>query len=204
MWAIACLALWCAEARGTPEASQWHRETLIGENASVFLRFVSVRDQPGSSYSFAETLRVEVVRKADLRVVKNYRIHMADFEDSSADGHWSVIEEPQPAFDLSKLLRVNKVWLAFSDDLQRSFEVSESGVNEVFEDGKIQLLSGPELMRQIPMLGSEPRIAGIETTALVQPNGESACHYLLLRMNSAAMDDDWSEYVLMIPGGRLR
>jgi hypothetical protein len=91
-----------------------------------------------------------------------------------------------PPFDLSAYLRVNAVHLVFADDLIRTFAVDSSGVSEVFEDGRVELAGREDLMRQIPELGEDPRVAGIEDTDFQPAKGCKAYIYLRVLSNDAA------------------
>jgi hypothetical protein len=54
------------------------------------------------------------------------------------------------------------------------------------------------LLRQIPHLGEEPRVVGIEETDYQPPTGQKAYFCLRIWSNSAASDDNWSEDLLLV------
>jgi hypothetical protein len=56
------LAAFAATANATPNAATWRRQTLVGENADYFFRYVAIREYPASYYSYRQTLRLEKVR----------------------------------------------------------------------------------------------------------------------------------------------
>jgi hypothetical protein len=118
-------------------------------------------------------------------------------QDADTD-RWSESSVPVPSFDLPSYLAANQVALAFSDDLVhfRTFAIDSAGVQEVFEDGNVQMATRAELERQIPGLGEDPRVVGVEETGPF--NGEY--FYLRIESGTAAWDAGWSEDLLMIPG----
>lgn len=103
-----------------------------------------------------------------------------------------------PAFDLTGYLTRNVIHLPFADDLIRTFSIDSSGVSEVFEDGRVVIAEHADLLKQIPNLGKEPRVVGIETTDYEPEAGRKAFFYLRVLSNSASGDDDWSDDLLLV------
>jgi len=189
--------------QATPEAATWRRQTLLGQNAEHFFRYVTVSVHPGSYYSYSRTLRLEKVRKADLRIVESFLLRDVTYNQHPDTLRWSEESDTVPAFDLPSYLRVNQVALAFPNDLGpfRTLAIDSAGVWEVFADGRLQLATHREVTRQIPMLGEDARVVGIEMTGGIR--GED--FYLRIESGSAgAWDMDWSEDLLMIRGVELR
>jgi hypothetical protein len=198
---VAALLVLAGIADATPEAATWRRQTLIGQNGEHFFRYVAVSDHPGSYYYYARTLRLEKVRKSDLRVVESIVLMDVSYSQDLNTDRWSEESRAIPSFDLPSFLRANHVAIAFSNDLARArtFAIDSAGVWEVFEDGRIQLATRNELERQIPMLGDDPRVVGIEETGPTPGD-----FYLRVESGSADWDTDWSEDLLMVRGVLLR
>ena len=190
-----------AVARATPEAATWRRQTLIGDNGRHFFRYVTISDHPGLYYTYSRTLRLEKVRKSDFRIVESVVIQRSTYSQDMNTERWSDVADSVASFDLPRYLRANHVALAFADDLvhSRTFAIDSAGVWEVFEDGRIQLATRKELERQIPMLGEDPRVVGIEETSPIR----SEDFYLRIESGSAAFDADWSEDLLLVSGVEL-
>jgi hypothetical protein len=194
------LALCFATAMATPDAATWRRQTLLGESADYFFRFVTIREYPASHYSYEQSMRLEKVRKSDLRIVEHFPLRKVAYWQDLKTDLWSEEPETLPAFDLSGYLQRNAVHLAFSDDLfeNRKFAVDSSGVWEVFEDGRIHLAGASDLQRQTPNLGREARVAGIEKTDFKPKAGSPAYYYLRIWSNGTAVDEGWSEDLLFV------
>lgn len=198
------LASWLvlgAIARATPEAATWRRQSLIGENAEQFFRYVTISDHPGFYYTYSRTMRLEKVRKSNVQVVQSIVLRRVTYSQDMNTGGWSEAADSVAPFDLPSYLRANHVALAFGNDLfhSRTFAIDSAGVWEVFEDGRIQLATRKELDRQIPMLGDDPRVVGIEETSPIR----SEDFYLRIESGSAAFDADWSEDLLLVRGVEL-
>lgn len=191
-------------AGATPNAATWRRQTLIGENAGYFFRFVAVSENPASYYRYRRTLRLEKVRKVDVRVVEQIPLRDATYSQNLETDLWSELSETLPPFDLSEYLRINAVHIAFADDLIRAFAIDSSGVWEEFEDGRVRLADRQDLLGQIPNLGEEPRVVGIENTDFQPVQGGKGYVYLHIWSNSASSDADWSEDVLLVDRGVFR
>jgi len=198
------LALIARNAMATPEAATWRRQTLVGENAEYFFRFVTVSENPAEYYSHRRTLRLERVRKSDLRVFEQVPLRDVTYTQDPRTDAWTEHSTTPPPFDLSRYLAQNAVHLPFSDDLIRRFSVDSSGVWEVFEDGRVQLARRADLRRQIPKLGENPRVVGIERTDYEPAKGGKTFVYLRIWSNSAADDDSWSEDLLLVNNLVLR
>ena len=177
---------------------------MVGENAEYFFRYVTTSEYPGSYDSRRRTLRLEKVRKSDLQVVEHFPLRDTVYSQNMDTGGWTERSQAVRPFDLSGYLTRNSVHLPFSTDLVRTFAFDSSGVSEVFEDGRIQLADGPELMRQIPKLGEEPRVVGIEMTDYEPSAAGRSFVYLRVWSNSAADDADWSEDLLVVSAARFR
>jgi hypothetical protein len=190
-------AMLAAEVVATPQVATWRRQTLVGENAEYFFRYVTV-SQKLLNHSFRETQRLEKVRKSDLRVADQAVLRDVVYAEDMESGVWSERSEALPPFDVAGYLTRNAVHLPFSNDLIRTFSIDSSGVWEVFDDGRVELVGRADLQRQIPKLGEDPRVVGIESTSY-EP-GEDGKSYLYLRVwsNSAADDVDWSEDLLLV------
>jgi hypothetical protein len=199
---IAGACLMAAVARSTPEAATWRRQTLVGQNQECFFRYLLVSVHPGFYYSYLRTLRLEKVRKSDAKVVESFVLRDVAYSQDVDTERWSEAADSLPPFDLPRYLRANRVALAFPNDLiqYRTFAIDSAGVWEVLPKERVQLATRRELERQIPMLGDNPRVVGIEET------GGSRDEELYLRIESGtiAWDADWSEDLLVIPGGLLR
>jgi hypothetical protein len=198
---LAGLLMLTAIARATPEAATWRRQTLIGENAEDFFRYVTLGDHPGFYDTYSRTLRLERVHKSDLRILESVVLERVTNSQDLKTERWSDAADSVASFDLPGYLRANHVALAFANDLVhfRTFAIDSAGVWEVFEDGRIQLATRKELERQIPMLGEDPRVVGIEETSPV--GGED--FFLHIESGSAAFDADWSEDLLLVRGMEL-
>jgi hypothetical protein len=196
--------LMAAMAGATPNAATWRRETLIGENAEYYFRYVTISENPASYYSYRRTLRLEKVRKSDAEVVEHFPLRDANYWQDLKTDLWNEHSKKLPAFDLSGYQRVNTVHLSFGDDLDRTFTVDSSGVWEDFEDGRVQLADRQALLKQIPGLGEDPRVVGIEGTDFEPLPGAKGYLYLRVCSNSASTDDDWSEDLLLVDRGVLR
>ena len=192
------IAMFASAALATPDAATWRRQTLLGENADYFFRYVAISENPASYYYYRRTLRLEKVRKSDFKVVEQFPLRDVSYSQDLDSQVWTEKSVTLPPFDLSAYLRVNAVHLAFADDLIRTFAVDSSGVSEVFEDGRVELAGREDLMRQIPELGEDPRVAGIEDTDFQPAKGGKAYFYLRIWSNDAAGDMDWSEDLLLV------
>jgi hypothetical protein len=192
------LTLAAVDSMATPNAATWRRQSLVGENAEYFFRFVTVSENPAEYYSYRRTLQLEKVRKTDLEVVEQVPLRDAIYTQDATTGVWTEHSKALAPFDLAGYLTRNAVHLPFSDDLVRTFSVDSAGVWEVFEDGRVQLAGRSDLQRQIPKLGEDPHVAGIERTDYQPGKGGKATVYLRICSNSAADDDDWSEDLLLV------
>lgn len=191
-------------AMATPEAATWRRQTLVGENAGYFFRYVTISEYPADYDHYRRTLRLEKVSKSDLGVVEQIPLRDVAYAQDLHTSHWSEHSVALPPFDLSGYLARNAVHLPFSDDLIRTFSIDSSGVWEVFEDGRVRLAGRSDLRRQIHDLGDDPRVVGIERTDYEPDAGGKAFVYLRIWSNSAAGDADWSEDLLLVDGLLLR
>lgn len=199
--AVAAVGLVLAGAAlATPDAATWRRQTLVGDNARHFFRYVASGEQPGTYYSYSRSLRLEKVRKADLRVMETFVLQNVTYSQDAQSERWSQVSAPVRPFDLSRYLRSNEVHIAFAEDLflHRTFAIDSTGVWEVFEDGPIQIATRKELERQIPLLGEDPTVAGIESC------GPESDTYLRIWSGSAGWDSDWSEDLLLVRRSVLR
>jgi hypothetical protein len=190
-------------ALATPEKAIWRRQTLIGENSDSFFRYVTISEHPGSYYTYSRSLRIEKVQKKDLHVVESHPLESITYSQDSDTQKWSSDVDTLPAFDLPAFLRANAVTPAFGEELffHRNFVIDKGGVWEVFEDGRHQVMTRAELERQIPDLGEEPRVVGIEDA---NPGiGEGKNIYLRICSNSSSWDDDWSEDIVILPEGAV-
>jgi hypothetical protein len=138
------------------------------------------------------------VRKSDLRIVEQMPLRDVSYVQDLDTDIWSEHSTELPPFDLSGYLTRNKVHLPFSDDLIRTFSIDSSGVWEVFDDGRINLASRSDFHKQIPNLGDDPRVVGIEGTDYEPSKGGKAYLFLRVWSNSAASDADWSEDLLLV------
>lgn len=192
------VALAAALATASPDAATWRRQTLVGENAEYFFRYLTISENPGSDYSYKRTMRLERVRKSDLRITEQIPLRDAAYAQDVSTGRWTEHSLPLPPFDLSGYLTRNAVHLPFSDDLIRTYSIDSSGVWEVFTDGRVQLAGRSDLRRQIPNLGEDPRVVGIEDTDFEPGKDGKAYLYLRIWSNSAGSDEDWSEDLLIV------
>lgn len=192
------LAIFASTALATPDAATWRRQTLVGENAEYFFRYVAVSENPASYYSYRRTLRLEKVRKSDSKVVEEFPLRDVSYSQNPDSEVWTEKSKTLPPFDLSAYLRINTVHLAFAGDLIRTFVVDSAGVWAVYEDGRVELAGRQDLMRQIPKLGEDPRVAGIEKTDYEPAKGDKGYLYLRIWSNDAAGDMDWSEDLLLV------
>jgi hypothetical protein len=195
---VIALATLTTDATATPDAATWRRQTLVGENAEYFFRYVTISENPASYYSFRRTLRLEKVRKSDLRVVEQVPLRDVSYVQDLDTDIWSEHSAKLPPFDLSGYLTRNTVHLPFSEDLIRTFSIDSSGVWEVFDDGRMNLAGRSDFRKQIPNLGGDPRVVGIERTDYEPPKGGKAYLFLRVWSNSAASDADWSEDLLLV------
>jgi len=195
---LIALVLFAQMAIATPDSATWRRHTLVGENAEYFFRYVTVSEYPASHYSHRRTLRLEKVRKADFKVVEQFQLRDVVYSENPMTGARSEKSRALPVFDLSAYLVRNTVHLPFSEEVGRTFSIDSSGVWDVFEDGRVELAGRSDLLRQIPDLGEEPRVVGIEVTDFKPPTGKKAYFYLRIWSNSSASDDNWSEDLLLV------
>jgi hypothetical protein len=199
---VVCLGV--AIARATPEAAMWRRQTLAGENAKCFFRYRATSLQSGTHYAYSRTLHLQKVQKSDFRVLEDIPLLDVSYEQDLETMKWTERPVSLPPFDLAGYLRVNGVHIPFSEDLARTFAIDSGGVWEVFEDGRVQLATLKELHRQIPELGDDPRVVGIEHTGFSPPDGAGGYYYLRVWSSTAAIDVDWSEDLLLVPRAIFR
>jgi hypothetical protein len=199
---LAGLLVLGAPAGATPEAARWRRQTLVGQNAGHFFRYVTTSEHPGSYYAYSRTLRLEKVRKADFEVVESFVLRSVSYSQHPDTMRWHEVPDSVAAFDLPSYLRANQIALPFPEDVvrSRSFVIDSAGVWEVFEDGRIALATRAELERQISLLGEDPVVVGIEETSGI--HGED--FYLRIESGSSAWDTDWAEDLLLVRGGYVR
>lgn len=190
--------LFAQSATATPDSATWRRQALVGENAEYFFRYVTISEYPASYYSHRRTLRLERVRKADFNVVEQFQLRDVVYSESPLTGVRREKSQTLPSFDLSAYLARNTVHLPFSEDVSRTFSIDSTGVWDVFEDGRVELAGRADLLRQIPNLGEEARVVGIEETDYKPPTGQKAYFYLRIWSNSAASDDNWAEDLLLV------
>lgn len=182
----------------TPDSATWHRQSLLGENADYFFRYVTISEYPASYYSHRRTLRLEKVRKSDLGIIEQIPLLDMSYAEDPMTGALTERSATLPTFNLSGYLARNAVHLPFADDLGRTFAIDSSGISEVFEDGRVIIAGSADLARQIPHLGEEPRVAGIEKTDYEPATGAKGFFYLRVWSNSASGDDDWSEDLVLV------
>jgi hypothetical protein len=194
---VVCLLI-ATNVASTPGSGTWRRQTLLGENADHFFRYVTISEYPPSYYSHRRTLRLEKVRKSDFRVVEQIPLRDVAYSESAMTGARTEKSETLPPFDLSSYLTRNAVHLPFSEDVIRTFTIDSAGVWEVFEDGRVELAGRADLLRQIPELGEAPRVIGIEQTDFEPEKGGKAFFYLRIWSNIASSEDDWSEDLLLV------
>jgi len=194
---IAVCLLIATDAAATPDSGTWRRQTLLGENADFFFRYVTVSEYPPSYYSHRRTLRLEKVRKSDFRVVEKIPLRDVAYSDHPMTGARSEKSRTLPPFDLSGYLTNNVIHLPFSEEIP-TFAIDTAGVWAVYEDGRVELAGRADLLRQIPELGENPRVVGIEQTDYEPEKGVKAYFYLRIWSNSSASDDDWSEDLLLV------
>ncbi len=187
-----------ATAGATPEAATWRRHTLAGENAEYYFRYVAISENPASYYEYRRTLRLEKVRKADARVVEQFPLLDVGYDQNLKTDVWSEHSMVLPPFDLAGYLRANAVHIPFADDVVRTLAIDSSGVWEEFTDGRVRLADRRDLAQQIPNLGEEPRVVGIESTDFQPARGVKGYLYLRVCSNSASTDDNWSEDLLIV------
>jgi hypothetical protein len=199
---VAGLVVLVALASATPDAATWRRQTLLGQNADYYFRYVSISEHPASYYQYSRSLRLEKIRKADRRIVETIRLSGTAYSQDMETNRWTDAPDTVPSFDLATYLRANRIATPFANDLiqVRTFTIDSGGVWEVFEDGRIQLATRAELERQIPGLGEGPRVVGIEETGRIR--GED--FFLRIQSGDSASDSDWAEDLLMIRGVELR
>jgi hypothetical protein len=133
-----------------------------------------------------------------MRVMEQFPLRDVAYSQDMDTEIWSERSVTLPPFDLSGYLRANAVHLAFATDLIRTFAIDSSGVWEVFEDGRVELAGRADLLRQIPDLGEDPRVAGIEETDYIPAPGAKSYRYLRIWSNTAAGDMNWSEDLLFV------
>ena len=111
----AFLAL-AATATASPDAATWRRQSLLGEDAEYFFRYVTVSENPHTHYAFRRTQRLEKVRKSDLSIAEHFTLRDVAYTQDMESGVW--IERPVmlPPFDLAGYMTRNAVHLPFSDD----------------------------------------------------------------------------------------
>lgn len=159
---------------------------------------MTISEYPASYYSHRRTLRLEKVRKSDLKTLEQVPLRDVTYSEDPMTGARSERSETLPAFDIAGYLTRNAVHLPFAEDLIRTFTIDSSGVSEVFEDGRVEIAGHIDLVSQIPNLGEEPRVVGIEKTDYEPATGEKAFLYLRIWSNSASGDEDWSEDLLLV------
>jgi len=181
-------------AGATPDAATWRRQTLLGQNADYFFRYVAISDNPGSYYTYSRALRLEKVRKTDFKIVESFVLRNVTYSQHPDTLVWREVSGAVDRFDLPGYLSANQIQLAFADDLlrHRSVVIDSAGVWEVFEDGRIHLATREELERQIPVLHDDPRVVGIEVTSWQQDK------FLRITSGDAAGDSNWAEDLLLI------
>lgn len=192
------LTMLTTEVMATPGAAIWRRQVLVGENSEFFFRYVSVSENLPNHYSFRRTQRIEQVRKSDMSVVERVSLRDVTYAQDMDSGVWNERSVALPPFDLAGYLTSNAVHLPFSDDVIRTFSIDSTGVWEEFDDGRVELVGSADLRRQIPNLGDDPRVVGIESTDFEPVKGGKAYLYLRVWSNSTASDADWSEDLLLV------
>jgi hypothetical protein len=204
-WALvglaALLALAPSSASATPEAATWHRASLIGENAEHYFRWMAERSQPGSYYTYTETLRFQKVRKSDLAVVEDVLVREVVFSQHPDTMVWVATEESPPAFDLGGRLGRDGVQMTFEDDGAPVLVLDDSGAWVEAEGERERVLDRAELLRQIPGLGEQPRTAGAGSAA---SSSTATILYYRVLSGTAAFDSDWSEDLLLVPESAIR
>jgi hypothetical protein len=61
----------------------------VGQNPEYFFRYVEVSEHPGSYYTYSSTLRLEKVRKEDLRIVKSVLLRDVTYSEHPDTLRWS-------------------------------------------------------------------------------------------------------------------
>src|SRR5690349_4375694 len=96
--AVVCAGI-AAEAMATPTAATWRRQALVGDNADYYFRFVTVSEYPAEYYSHRRTLRLEKVRKSDLKVVERVPLRDVSYTQDPNTGNWTEHSTAQAPFD---------------------------------------------------------------------------------------------------------
>jgi len=194
---IAAMAFWGAlAAHATPDRAFWYRETLLGENDSCFFRLVSIRDQPGSYYSYADTQRVEEVRKRDGRVLASTPVLRALASSDFDTNQWTVRYDTLAAFDLAGYLRAHRVAAAMRADYP--IVCDARGLRATYRDGDVLVMSRAEILRRAPRLEVDFALAGIENTGNLSDGGLDDWIYLRFVSGSDSYDTDNIEYLIPI------
>ena len=186
-------------AHATPEAAEWHRETLVGENRDFYFALRATRTYPGSYYAYSEELSLVKVAKANRSIAETVTLQRRECSQDFQTEAWTCGDDSIPQFDLGAYLRHHAVRIPFAEDWPQDLRIDSAGVYLNVEDVRATVLPWDALQRQLPDLGDEPRIVGLEATQARLLDGAEALYFCRVQSNTTAIDDDWSEDLLLVP-----
>lgn len=187
----------------TPDAANWHRETLLGDNDDSYFQYVTWSFHPGSYYAYRQTYALQRISKATLEVLEEIPLREVSYLAPNAGDQWVATEKELPPFDLPAYLRANDVHHAFAESRDPELEISRVGLFLVVRGLRELVMERDSLDARIPGLGEGPLVLRQETTRLPVPRGKRRPTYWTVVSNTACGDDNWSEGLLMIDGDVL-
>lgn len=190
-------------AVASPDAANWHRETLLGDNDDSYFQYVTWSFHPGSYYAYRQTCALQRISKATREVLDEIPLREVSYLAPNAGDDWIATEKELPPFDLPVYLRANDVHHAFAESREPELEISRAGLFLVVRGFRELVMGRDSLDARIPGLGNDPRVLREEMTRLPVPRGKRRPTYWTVVSNTACGDDNWSEDLLMIDGDVL-
>ena len=192
------------ESRGTPETATWRRESLLGETANSYVVLRQEWSQPGSYYEFSNELRVVRLDKKNRTVMEERLVERSSCSEDPDTMVWHCSYDSLPSFDLSRFLTTLQARPAYGSDWSQAVSIDSAGLYVQRPGSKAYVLLMPAVRRQLPRLGEEPRVVGVETTDSHQVSGGPSILFILIQSNTASIDDDWSEDLLLVDEADLQ
>ena len=209
---ITCVITLSVRSIATPDAAKWHRETVLGENATEFFVLRAEWWHGPWYYSYSERIELERINAEDLTVQETWLLKCGGGSQDLATNVWSYKSCDSADVDLGDVLHDVELHPVFSPEFlpeefskgltPESFEIDSSGVWLWRSGRRALVVTQDELRRQIPDLHAKPVIVGrVRGTWKGPPPRE----YLSVRSGLGASSDvDWFEDVLVVPFEQIR
>ena len=187
-----------SSATATPGASTWYRESLLGENGSHYFVLESRWINTGTYYGHTEFQRIVMRSKYTDAIEDTVLVRKTVFTTDAGTGERSVTEEATPSFDLAAYVRAHSIQMPFGMELHPVPRLDGSGLFQLYEDGRVDILSIEQIRERIPPGGEIERLEflGAEFTSATPDSGLRPMSYYRISSFPAGSDVDGSEIII--------